>query len=263
MAKYSRPNGVEQDEQEIKDLEQAHQATMPEPEPEAKGPEEETFKKRYGDVRRHLNTITSQKDKEIATLKSQLDLATKKQIKFPKSDAEIDAWSHKYPEVAKIVDTIARKRANEAVELGEKKLESLKNMERQITKERAESELYRMHPDFASIRADKKFHDWVAMQPINIQDSLYKNSNDALTASRAIDLYKADMKITTKRKSNASAAQNVTRSSTPSPTDKSRPKYTESQVDAMSEKEYEKHEEAIMEAMRSGGFVYDVSGAAR
>ena len=31
----------------------------------------------------------------------------------------------------------------------------------------------------------------------------------------------------------------------------------------MSDRDYEKIEEAIMEAMRSGDFVYDVSGAAR
>ena len=66
---------------------------------------------------------------------------------------------------------------------------------KQRFKEKAEQELYRMHPDFQSIRMDKKFHDWVALQPQNIQDSLYKNTSDALSASRAIDLYKADMNI--------------------------------------------------------------------
>ena len=40
-------------------------------------------------LRRHLNTITTQKDREIALLKEQLDKATKKQIKFPKTDEEI------------------------------------------------------------------------------------------------------------------------------------------------------------------------------
>jgi hypothetical protein len=31
----------------------------------------------------------------------------------------------------------------------------------------------------------------------------------------------------------------------------------------MSDRDYEKNEEAIMKAMRSGAFVYDISGAAR
>ena len=68
-----------------------------------------------------------QKDQEIAAVKAQLDDAAKGQIKFPKTDDEIDQWPRKYPDVAKIVDTIARKRANEALEEGEKRLAGLKN----------------------------------------------------------------------------------------------------------------------------------------
>ena len=40
-------------------------------------------------------------------------------------------------------------------------------------------------------------------------------------------------------------------------------KFSESQVERMSTAEFAKHEEAIMEAMSSGKFLYDVSGAAR
>ncbi len=56
-----------------------------------------------------------QKDQELAAVKAQLDEVAKGQIKFPKTDDEIDQWIWKYPDVAKIVDTIARKRANEAL----------------------------------------------------------------------------------------------------------------------------------------------------
>ena len=55
------------------------------------------------------------------------------QIKFPKTDEEIEEWSKKYPDVANIVDTIARKRASEALEEGEKRMESLKQLERNLT----------------------------------------------------------------------------------------------------------------------------------
>jgi anti-sigma28 factor (negative regulator of flagellin synthesis) len=37
----------------------------------------------------------------------------------------------------------------------------------------------------------------------------------------------------------------------------------ESEVQRMSAQEYEKHSDEIMEAIRSGKFVYDVSGSAR
>jgi hypothetical protein len=40
-------------------------------------------------------------------------------------------------------------------------------------------------------------------------------------------------------------------------------KYSESMVEKMSDRDYDQHEDAIMEAMQSGKFLYDLSGAAR
>ncbi len=37
----------------------------------------------------------------------------------------------------------------------------------------------------------------------------------------------------------------------------------ESQIEQMSAQEYEKHADEIMDAIRSGKFIYDVSGSAR
>ena len=49
----------------------------------------------------------------------------------------------KYPDVAKIIDTIARKRANEALEEGEKRLGHLKDLKLRSVKKEAEQELHR------------------------------------------------------------------------------------------------------------------------
>ena len=81
--------------------------------------EEESYKKRYQDIQRHIQTVRDQSAQQVADVKKQLDAATKQQIRFPKTDAEVENWSKKYPDVAKIVDTIARKRANEALAEGE------------------------------------------------------------------------------------------------------------------------------------------------
>ena len=100
------------------------------------------------------------------------------------------------------------------------------------------------------------------MQPAYIQDALYKNNTDAHAAARALDLYKADTgrRKTTNKKS---AATSVGRTSSSTPGVQGKAKFSESQVSKMSDREYEQNEEAIMEAMRSGAFVYDISGAAR
>jgi hypothetical protein len=256
MAKYSS-NQTESLEQELNQTQgQAPQI------PVANDTEETSFKKRYGDLRRHMQGLQSQKDEEIDRLKDQLESATKQQIRFPKTDAEIDEWSNRYPEVSKIIDTIARKRANEALEIGEKKIQKLEKLEYQIHREKAENELKGMHPDFDRIRSSKEFHDWVSEQPSWVQDALYKNSTDARAASRAIDLFKQDKGITTKKASPTSAAQSVGRTSTSAPSG-GRAKFSESVVSNMTDAEYEKNEDAIMDAMRKGQFTYDLSGAAR
>jgi hypothetical protein len=103
-------------------------------------------------------------------------------------------------------------------------------------------------------------------QPKWVQQALYENDTDARAAARAIDLYKADKKIATKRStSNRDAAQSINTKggrSAPSGEDKDGMIY-ESQVAKMSTLEYEKYQEEIGKAIKSGKFVYDLSGNAR
>ena len=260
MSKYKRKEELDDDLSYSEEMAktQAPEETQAAPE----SPEEASFKKRYGDLRRHTQQLMAQKDQEIAKIKEQLETAARGQIRFPKTDEEIEQWSKKYPDVAKIVDTIARKRANEVAEnlrVGEKRLE---NLETQITKRDAEKQLMEKHPDFMQIRSDPAFHEWVAMQPMYIQDALYKNNTDAMAASRAIDLYKADTGRKTKAQPK-SAAQAVGRTSSSAPSAQGKARFSESQVAAMSDRDYEANEEAILEAMRTGAFTYDMTGGAR
>ena len=258
MAKYKNAYKAELDLEE-EQVEQVEQATA---EPEPTDAEEASFKKRYGDLRRHMQQAMQQKEDEIRKVKEQLDQAARKQIKFPKSEEEIAEWVKRYPDVAQIIDTIAQKRALEALEIGEKKMANLADLERRIAREKAEAELLKLHPDFTEIRSDKAFHEWVSMQPKWVQSALYENDTDALAAARAIDLYKADTKKKPGRPPK-DAAQAVARSSSAAPVGETKGKYSESQVSKMNDMEYEKHESAILEAMRTGQFVYDLSGAAR
>ncbi len=92
-------------------------------------PDEETFKKRYGDLRRHMQQSMQQKDQQLQKMQEQLNQATRQQIKFPKTEEEVAAWSKKYPDVAKIVDTIAQKRVQEALAIGEKEINKVKQLE--------------------------------------------------------------------------------------------------------------------------------------
>ena len=257
MAKYRR---IEEEDNGLSYAEE-FEAQNPAKDSEVVEGEDTTYKKRYGDLRRHSQQLMQQKDQELVKMKAQLDQAAKGQIKFPKTDEEIDVWSKKYPDVAKIVDSIARKRANEALAEGEKRMEGLRQLETKLTKKEAEQELMKVHPDFGDIRQDQGFHEWVAMQPSYIQDALYKNNTDARAASRAIDLYKAD-RGASKTKSK-SAAHSVGRTSSSTPKAAGRATFSESQVQQMSNVEFGKNVEAIEEAMQTGNFDYDLSGGAR
>ena len=227
--------------------------------------EEQTFKKRYGDLRRHLADKEKNLSEEIDKLKKQLDLATKNELVLPKSEDEIDAWAKKYPDVAGIVETIASKKAREASQDLDKRVKEIEGMRESAKVEKAEAELLALHPDFAEIREKDEFHDWAENQPKWIQDALYENATDAKAASRVIDLYKADKGISTKSNVDLSAAKAVSPKrgrSTPQ-ADATASYLKESVVNRMSTREYEKNQDKIMEAIRTGQFVYDISGGAR
>ena len=264
---YSREEKLKQEEEELQELieEQKQDASSEEVEEEPTNAEERTFKKRYSDLRRHQQKQTDELKAEINNLKAQLEQSTKKQIKLPKSDEDIETWAKEYPDVAGIVETIAIKKAAEQQASLEEKVKALNDMQESVSKQRAETELLQLHPDFDDIRNDDDFHAWAEEQPQWVQNALYENDNDARSAARAIDLYKADRNITAKKTSSKDAAKSVStkgKRSKPA-SDDSGNSYKESDVQRMSAREYEKHSDDIMEAIRNGKFIYDVSGSAR
>lgn len=262
---YSKDEKLKKDEEELEQLlhEQKQDASTEEAEPTTA--EEKTFKKRYSDLRRHQQKQTEELKTEINALKSQLEQSTKKQIKLPKSDEDIDTWAKEYPDVAAIVETIAMKKAAEQSASLEQRVKALDDMQQDVSKQRAETELLQMHPDFDDIRNDDDFHTWAEEQPKWIQDALYENDNDARSAARAIDLYKADRSITTKKTNNRDAAKSVsTKGKRNKPVENESSSFLrESDVQRMTAKEYESRSDEIMEAIRQNKFVYDVSGSAR
>ncbi len=265
---YSREEKLKQEEEELQELIEGQKQDASSEEVEEEEPtnaEERTFKKRYSDLRRHQQKQTDELKAEINNLKAQLEQSTKKQIQLPKSDEDIETWAKEYPDVAGIVETIAIKKAAEQQASLEEKVKALDDMQQSVSKQRAETELLQMHPDFEEIRNDDDFHTWAEEQPQWVQNALYENDNDARSAARAIDLYKADRNITAKKSSSKDAAKSVStkgKRSKPA-SDDSGNSYKESDVQRMSAREYEKHSDDIMEAIRNGKFIYDVSGSAR
>ncbi len=268
--KYKKDRTDEQEELKRLEEERANvvqeqkDAEADKAETESLAPEEKTFKKRYGDLRRHSQQKEQELKDKIRDLEGQISTATKEAIKLPKSDDELAAWTKEYPDVAKVIETIATKKALELDKGMEDRLKAIAEKEAEAKRMTAESQLLQLHPDFEDIRNDEEFHSWVDRQPSWVQKALYENETDARSAARAIDLYKVDMKIadTKKEKSDKGAASLVTAKNTSNvaKTKSSQSnQWRESQVAKMKAHEYERNEKAIMEAIQSGNFIYDVS----
>ena len=267
--KYKKDRTDEQEELKRLEEERANvvqeqkDAEADKAETESLAPEEKTFKKRYGDLRRHSQQKEQELKDKIRDLEGQISTATKEAIKLPKSDDELAAWTKEYPDVAKVIETIATKKALELDKGMEDRLKAIAEKEAEAKRMTAESQLLQLHPDFEDIRNDEEFHGWVERQPSWVQKALYENETDARSAARAIDLYKVDMKIadTKKEKSDKGAASLVTAKNTSNvaKTKSSQSnQWRESQVAKMKAHEYEKNEKAIDEAIKSGNFIYDL-----
>ena len=175
--------------------------------------EEKVFKKRYDDLKRHYDSTVNKHKDEVSRFKTQLEKNAEK-IQLPKTKEEIDAWRTKYPDVYDVIETIAHTKADEKAKQVQTKMKDLETAQANVAKDKAEVELSKLHPDFSDIRADDKFHEWVAQQDSTIQGWLYDNTSNATLAARAIDLYKLDAGITKKVSVNKTeASKSVTSTS--------------------------------------------------
>ena len=225
--------------------------------------EEKSFKKRYGDLRRHMQEKEKEWDEKFQAFEKRLE---KESIVPPKSDEDIEEWSKEYPDVAGIVETIAAKKAQEMFSKAEARMQEFDKIQTEAERTKAESVIRKSHEDFDDLRASEEFHTWVEEQPKWVQDALYENSDDPASVVRVIDLYKVDKGLTkTAKKAKAKqAASTVTkRTKTQVDVEDANDAIRESEVAKMSDMEFEERSDEINKAIRSGKFVYDVSGKAR
>lgn len=278
-ATTSHQRRIERDEEELRKLEAAAKGEVDEDEveqrqeevkPKEEAPkqeenlsaEEKTYKKRYGDLRVHLNAMTD----KVKELEARLDSGTSATPSL-KSEADVQAWMSKYPDVAAIVEAIADKKAAERFAGAEERLSRFDADRAEIERSKVEERIRKDHPDFDEIRESDEFHEWVAKQSKRTQDAVYENEDDAQAVIEVIDLYKVktgkDSTGTKQKAKDAASAVIPKRGRIDVDADGSSVKIRESDVNKMSMKQYEAKADEIMEAIRSGNFIYDVSGGAR
>jgi len=232
--------------------------------------EDEMWKKRYGDLRRHSDQSIAEAKARTDELERKLDAALRGQLKAPKSDTEVEAWVKEYPEFAGILETIVQKRITEATASTTKKIAEIETEKKELDAERAYMALKKRHTDLDTLTQDPKFHAWLQSQSKRYQDAIY-SSLDVEEASFVIDKYKASSpasKVDDDDGFNPNDAAKVVRQAkvVDEPVVDGDFEFSESQIERMSKKDsrwFDKNEEKIMDAMRKGKILMDLSGGAR
>ena len=218
------------------------------------------YKKRYDDLKRHYDSKLNEfKSREQELLEEVTKNRT--EYKAPKTEEELEQFAKEYPDVYEVVETVAHLQSESKSKVLEERLQKLQEREEEVIRIEAEKRLNDRHPDFDEIRNSDDFHNWAKEQPKSIQDWIYKNTDDADLASRALDLFKKDMGMdipkTTKsnsKQTKKSAADMVsTKTTTVEP--KQEKIWSESEIAAMSMDEFDRHEAEISEAMIQGRIV--------
>mgnify|MGYP001547824500 FL=1 len=216
------------------------------------GVEDAVFKKRYDDLKRHYDETVSKHKDELIKLKKEKEAISKQPI-F-KTKEELENWRRDYPEMYdSVMQITSEAQLKTKQELQEEMLE-VKRQQSQLAREKAEVELAKKHPDYKEIRESTDFHDWASVQDKMVQSWLYDNVDNSIAAARAIDLYKYDRGLSTKKVSESAkreAAKSVSKTKvSETPSDKKIWKWDE--IRKLKPSEYDKFEKEIDMANREG-----------
>ena len=187
---------------------------------ESKSKDDHDYKKRYDDLKKHYDEKVNEFKSERETLTSQLDAFKSREIEMPRNTTppktleELEEFKKQYPDVFDVVQTVAGVQTEQQVAKLRKEIDSVKQREKTLEKEKAYEELLRLHPDFNELKSNEKFLGWLDEQPEQLSDGIYKNNTDAKWAGKVVSLYKAEMGISNKkptRSKESDAAASVTR----------------------------------------------------
>lgn len=240
--------------------------------------EEETWKKRHGDLRSYTSKQINELTVQIEELKKDIKSKEREAQKLPTNKKEAEDWVKDYPDLARVLGTLIETQTEFVKEDVKTVRQELEAERLAMAREKAINAVVKVHPDFLTLVNEQGFKDWVEKQPLSkaeggrgrigqaLYDALYKNDTDAEAAIEAVDTYKSDLAASKPKKDTVAreAATSVRRTAASSPTDNSgKRSWSETDIDNMSSRDFEKYEQDIDDAKREGRFVYDITGAAR
>ena len=255
---------VEATQQESEGFMDANNASaVPNSEEIATEKREHDYKKRYDDLKKYYDQQLNEWKQEKETLAAQANVAEKVQKEQayapPKTKEELDQFREKYPDVYQVVETISHEMADQKTADLKAKINELTQKEQKLIVQSAYKQLTSAHPDFNEIKATPEFLAWLEEQPASIADGIRKNNTDPKWAIRTVDLYKADVGVSSNnnravsnRKLDAAQAVLKTKTNPTSVNSGNQKVWKMSEIQNMKPWDFEKYEADIDAAMREG-----------
>ena len=255
---------VEATQQEPESFMDANNASaVPNSEEIATEKREHDYKKRYDDLKKYYDQQLNEWKQEKETLAAQANVAEKVQKEQvyapPKTKEELDQFREKYPDVYQVVETISHEMADQKTADLKAKINELTEKEQKLIVQSAYKQLTSAHPDFNEIKATPEFLAWLEEQPASIADGIRKNNTDPKWAIRTVDLYKADVGVSSNnnravsnRKLDAAQAVLKTKTNPTSVNSGNQKVWKMSEIQNMKPWDFEKYEADIDAAMRDG-----------
>lgn len=225
------------------------------------GVDDSTYEKRWKDLKKHYDTEVSALRKQLKDMEEQSNPS----FKPPKTAEELEAFRKQYPEFYDVMISVTHETGKKYETTANSRIQELEAKLAEADMEKAFKVIERAHPDYVSVVSSPKFVTWLEEQSKAVQSWVKENSTDAKDFIRALDLYKLDNGLakpsdkgrggSTKNdtSSASSAAQDVrVGGSAVQVGDTNQRIWTRDQIDKMSPDEFEKNEEAILEAMLAG-----------
>lgn len=223
------------------------------------------WEKRYKDLQSHSAKQLSQKDKEIEAAKEQ----GKSADWVPESPEEMDAFKKEFPKFYNRFKTMIIDEVKEVKQEVETTRNELSQERQKTAYQRAFNMIIKAHPEFSETEYRQEFTEWLKDQESFLQATINSPTYDeegARAAIRTISIYKSETGAEAAKKAKASsrskrsAAESVGKPSSAAPATDSKEKiWRESEIRDMTQDQYEKHEDEIIAAQRSGRFEYDLS----
>ena len=274
MAKYKRQETLEEIEENVNEVNEEVESNNAPQIPE------ETWEKRYGDLRRYANEKERQLAERLKALEDQLN-KQKEVAKPPVDENEFKRWLETYPTASQMMQKMIEDRVAELDQGYQSKMTSLKEEQLKTKLATAKAYVANKRPKFPEVVSSNEFKEFIELAKDNpryqwvvqaIVEPNLEDPNFAETAITAFDFYvqviqkelgqnkSADASATDKSAQRQAATAPKTSSGvSATPKGSKQAKFSESMINAMSIREYEKNEQAIKEAIAAGEFDYDMS----